>query len=143
MEKEQNMKELMKTALRSTPTNMVFGEVRTTKEVKQFMQHGTRSGRVYSEKPNVEEIERSSRSPREYNNLIDLIYSLNQFSLDQISDQYLSMTNRDPSIFRSGIKDRILELCDIGTLSYDGSVYKVIPAEERLSYRKFMIRGHS
>ena len=76
----------------------------------------------------------------EHDNIIDLIYNLNEFNLEQITNQYMTMPNRDPLIFGANIKDGLMELCDIGTLSYDGYNFKVIPALERLSYRKFALR---
>ena len=71
---------------------------------------------------------------------INLIYELNEFSEKDIIEQYISNNDNGITSNFGKLKDYLYNLCDIGTLKYDGESFKVIPPTERLSYRKFITR---
>lgn len=70
---------------------------------------------------------------------INLVYQLRDFSeqelIDKLSDQNVRINNF--FVFH----EYLSSLQEIGTLNYNGQRYKVVPAEERLIYRRFSLRA--
>lgn len=75
----------------------------------------------------------------EEKNFINLIYELDEFSERDIIQLYISK-NKGINYNIGKLRDYLYNLCDIGTLKYNGAFFKVIPTTERLSYRKFFTR---
>lgn len=70
--------------------------------------------------------------------IVDLVYQMKEFSVDEIISKFTMGNERVNDVVT--LKDYLYTLCDLGTLQYNGYTYRVIPSEERLSYRRYAFR---
>lgn len=70
---------------------------------------------------------------------INLIYQMKEFSEQELFDRLSTEKIVINNFLR--FKEHLLSLQEIGALRYNGITYKVVPAEERLSYRRYFLRA--
>ncbi|MEN6565602.1 MAG: hypothetical protein ABFC57_04820 [Veillonellales bacterium] len=70
--------------------------------------------------------------------IVNLVYQMKEFSVDEIISKFKKENERVNDI--PTLKDYLFTLCELGTLQYNGDTYRVIPSEERLSYRRYAFR---
>lgn len=77
------------------------------------------------------------RFDRNKENFVDLVYEMKEFSEQQITQIFIKENNEIIIDEHASIRDVLDNLKEIGSLRFDGLLYRVVPDVERLSFNPF------